>query len=158
MSMDGQNNKSPPLPMFSLNRAYERAFCNHVAVFQEQIFKWQRFAGMLIKIPRGLHCVEVLGKLAPTQIYPYCKTYMENSRLRKFFREFSDRFFLQNNIQCRYFVATVDIGPISTPWMRWQSQADIDNNKPCQFEVYWNMFGTKCTCGPFAGRYHLNTP
>ncbi len=43
--------------------------------------------------------------------------------------KFSDRTFVQNNVQCRYFVAAVDSGPASLPRMRWLSQTDITGNQ-----------------------------
>ncbi len=35
----------------------------------------------------------------------------------KFVEIFSGRMFCAKNVQCRYFVAAVDRGPISLPWM-----------------------------------------
>ncbi len=43
--------------------------------------------------------------------------------------------FLQSNVQSRYFVAAVDSGPISLPWMRWQSQADITGDQPISITI-----------------------
>ncbi len=43
--------------------------------------------------------------------------------IRKTGPKFSDQLVLQNNVQCRYFLA--DSGPRSLPWMRRHSQTDI---------------------------------
>ncbi len=47
-----------------------------------------------------------------------CKTYMDNSPFGQFVQQFSDRILLQNNVQCRHFVAVVVSRLISLPWMR----------------------------------------
>ncbi len=61
----------------------------------------------------------------------------------KLVRKCSCRMLLQNNFQCRYFVATVDSGSISLPWIGWQSQTDITSDQPisitCNFDVYGNI-------------------
>ncbi len=61
----------------------------------------------------------------------------------KLVRKFSYRILFQNNFQRRYFVATADSGPISLPWIGWQSQTDITSDHPisimCKFDVYGNI-------------------
>ncbi len=46
--------------MFPVNEAYDGVLCVDVTVFHVQVFKWhgtQRFAGVLISNPGGLHRV-----------------------------------------------------------------------------------------------------
>ncbi len=69
---------------------------------------------------------------------------MENSSNYKMCMEkLSEKYlFLQNNVQCKYFVDAIDSGPTSLQWIilcryRWRS-ADIVNYETCQFELYGN--------------------
>ncbi len=58
--------------------------------------------------------------------------------------------FLQNNVQCKSFVAAVISRLISLPWMRWQSQTDITGDQPITliikrvnlkyYEIYYEIY------------------
>ncbi len=58
------------------------------------------------------------GKLAASQNVHGNVLAALQSVLGKFARKFSEKFFLQNNVQYRYSVPAVDRGPISLSWIR----------------------------------------
>ncbi len=86
---------------------------------------------------------------------PLCKTYMENSPLRKCTENFLTEFFCKTMLSADISWPLLIVGLYH--FHGWDGNhcwsADIDNNYTCQFEVYWNIFGTNCTWGPLASRY-----
>ncbi len=56
--------------------------------------------------------------------------------LGKFVWKISVWIFWQNNDQYRHFIAAVGSKPVSLPWMRWQSQADIAGDQSISLTIF----------------------